>query len=87
MKSKLVTKLIKLKSKLTQQLKEIDKNNTGFINFIQLRQIFENIKINLSDDLLEYLIHLMKKFNHTEANSLEDLKYEVFMIKFRMSSV
>lgn len=81
LKSRLAKKLMKLKNKLTTQLREIDKSNSGFINFTQLRRLFEVLRIELPDDLLEYLIHLMKKFSHGENNSLEDLKYDVKISK------
>jgi len=56
-------------------LKSYDKNNTGFITFLQLRKILDSIKINLKDELIEYLIYLMKDFKHETSTSLEDLKY------------
>lgn len=77
-KKKLIRKLTKHKDILNVSLKSYDKNNTGFITFLQLRKILDNIKINLKDELIEYLIFLMKSFKHESNTSLEDLKYAVF---------
>jgi len=62
---------------LNVSLKSYDNKNTGFITFLQLRKILDNIKINLKDELIEYLIFLMKSFKHEKNTSLEDLKYAV----------
>lgn len=76
-KSKLIIKLAKHKEILNVSLKSYDKNNTGFITFLQLRKILDSIKINLKDELIEYLIYLMKAFKHENTVCLEDLKYSV----------
>jgi Ca2+-binding EF-hand superfamily protein len=75
--TKLIRKLTKHKDELNFSLKNYDKNNTGFITFLQLRKILDTIKINLQDELIEYLIYLMKSFKHEKNASLEDLKYAV----------
>lgn len=54
-----------------------DQNNTGFITFQQLRKILDTISINLNDELVEYLIYLMKCFTNDENSNLEDLRYSV----------
>lgn len=76
-KSMLVRKLIKHKDILNISLKSYDTKNTGFINFLQLRKILDSININLNDELIEYLIFLMKDFKHEQSSCLEDLKYAV----------
>lgn len=87
-KSKLIRKLTMHKEILNVSLKSYDKNNTGYITFLQLRKILDSIKINLKDELIEYLIYLMKAFKHEKSASLEDLKYAVnYYIIFRMSLV
>lgn len=79
-KKKLIKKLTKHKDILNSSLKNYDKNNTGYITFLQLRKILDSIKINLKDELIEYLIYLMKSFKHENNTSLEDLKYSVFIM-------
>jgi Ca2+-binding EF-hand superfamily protein len=76
-KKKLIKKLTKHIDQLNEQLKSFDQNNTGFITFQQLRKILDSININLNDDLVEFLIYLMKSFTNDENTNLEDLKYSV----------
>ena len=79
-KAKLIKKLRKHIERLNDSIKSIDKNNTGFITFQQLRKILDSIKINLSDELVEYLIYLMKCFTNDSNTSLEDLRYSVYTL-------
>ena len=76
-KKKLIKKLTKHIDQLNDSLKAFDQNNTGLITFQQLRKILDSININLDDELVEYLIFLMKSFSNDENTNLEDLKYSV----------
>ena len=76
-KNKLIKKLARHKEILNLSLKSYDKGNTGFITFLQLRKILDSIKLNLKDELIEYLIYLMKAFKHEKSACLEDLRYSV----------
>jgi len=76
-KSMLTKKLSAHKNYLESSLKKYDLGNTGFINFLQLRKILDNAEINLNDELIEYMIFLMKGFKHSEFNTLDQLKYLV----------
>lgn len=76
-KNKLIKKLSKHIDQLNDSIKSFDQNNTGFITFQQLRKILDSININLNDELVEYLIYLMKCFTNDENSNLEDLKYSV----------
>jgi Ca2+-binding EF-hand superfamily protein len=76
-KKQLIKKLSKYIEQLNESIKSFDQNNTGFITFQQLRKILDSININLDDELVEYLIYLMKCFTNDENTNLEDLRYSV----------
>jgi len=79
-KKQLIKKLSKYIEQLNESIKSFDQNNTGFITFQQLRKILDTININLDDELVEYLIYLMKCFTNDENTNLEDLRYSVLCI-------
>lgn len=54
-------KIYPKKDKLQKELNFFDENNNGFISFVVLKKIIDNIKLNISNEQLEYLIYLMKK--------------------------
>jgi len=76
---KIKKKLLPNQDYLTKAIQFYDKNNTGFISFFNLRNIFETINLRLKDIYVEYLIYVMKNFSDDNA-TLEDLKYEVIII-------
>lgn len=49
--------------------------NSPYISFLNLRKVLETLEIKLENDLIEYLIYTMKKFNDPNS-SIHDLKYE-----------
>lgn len=73
----MIKKLKKHIDKLDELINSFDQNNTGLITFQQLRKILDTININLNDELVEYLIYLMKCFTNDENSNLEDLRYSV----------
>lgn len=77
LKTKLIKKLSKYRHYLIESLKSADETDSGYITFLQLRKILDNMKINLKDELIEFLIFLMKSFVHDASNSLDQLKYSV----------
>lgn len=81
-KKKLIKKLSKYIDQLNDSIKSFDQNNSGFITFQQLRKILDTININLDDELVEYLIYLMKCFINDENTNLEDLKYSVLYVLY-----
>lgn len=54
-------KIYPKKDKLQKELNFFDENNNGFISFVVLKKIIDNVKLNISNEQLEYLIYLMKK--------------------------
>lgn len=60
---------------MNQFFKFYDENKTGFITFLSLRKILENINLKMKNDLVEYFIYIMKSFNDKKA-SIYDLKYD-----------
>jgi hypothetical protein len=72
---KLIKKLKPFEAKLVDAIKSFDENQLGYITFVTLRKIMEQIKLKLNNDLVEYFIYLMKSFSDEQA-SINDLKYE-----------
>lgn len=60
-------------------LEKMDPEKKGFISFLNLRKILENVNLDLEDKYIEYLIFIMKSFNDNNT-SLDDLKYSVIII-------
>jgi len=52
-----------------------DDSKRGYISFLNLRKILEKMKIKLRNELIEYLIYLLKSYND-ENSSITELKYE-----------
>ena len=63
------------KEKLKSNLEKFENN---LINFDSLRKIFDELKINLSDDYYQFLLYKMKE-NSTEKSSIFDLNYKVIL--------
>jgi Ca2+-binding EF-hand superfamily protein len=59
-------------------LEKTDLEKKGFISFLNLRKILENVNLDLEDKYIEYLIYVMKSFNDDNTN-LDELKYSVFI--------
>jgi Ca2+-binding EF-hand superfamily protein len=51
-----------------------DPDNTGYISFTTFRKILNDKNIDFEEDLVEYIIYLMKKFDDSNS-SIYDLKY------------
>ena len=63
------------KEKLKSNLEKYENN---LINFDSLKKIFDELKINLSDDYYQFLLYEMKE-NTTEKSSIFDLNYKVIL--------
>ena len=63
------------KEKLKSNLEKFENN---LINFDSLKKIFDELKINLSDDYYQFLLYKMKE-NITEKSSIFDLNYKVIL--------
>ena len=63
------------KEKLKSHLEKYENN---LINFDSLKKIFDELKINLSDDYYQFLLYKMKE-NITEKSSIFDLNYKVIL--------
>jgi len=63
------------KEKLKSNLEKYENN---LINFDSLKKIFDELKINLSDDYYQFLLYKMKE-NTTEKSSIFDLNYKVIL--------
>lgn len=59
---------------LQNEARKMDPNNTGYITFYNLRKLIETLKLELDEDVMEYIIFLMKNFEDSESY-LRDLKY------------
>ena len=72
--------------KLKNEFEFIDFNNKGNISFIALKKVLEKLKINLKNDVLEYMIFFMKwssinNINNVNNYSLKDLNYKNLLDK------
>ena len=63
------------KEKLKTNLEKYENN---LINFDSLKKIFDELKINLSDDYYQFLLYKMKE-NTIEKSSIFDLNYKVIL--------
>ena len=63
------------KEKLKSNLEKYENN---LINFDSLKKIFDELKINLSDDYYQYLLYKMKE-NTPEKSSIFDLNYKIIL--------
>jgi hypothetical protein len=68
-------KVAPAKFTLLTEVQKYDPNKTGYISFENLRKILSTIDIKLNEDLVEYFIFLLKKFQD-ENSSFGDLRYE-----------
>ena len=72
--------------KLKNEFEFIDFNGKGNISFIALEKVIEKLKINLKNDVLEYMIFFMKRSSINDINnvnnySLKDLNYKILLDK------
>ena len=72
--------------KLKNEFEFIDFNGKGNISFIGLKKIMEKLKINLKNDVLEYMIFFMKRSSINDINnvnnySLKELNYNLLLEK------
>ena len=65
------------KQQLIQEFKLFDENGTWLISFVILKKIINDLEINIKNDLLEYLIYMMKKSEHPIG--LKQLDYYNFI--------
>ena len=63
------------KEKLKSNLEKYENN---LINFDSLKKIFDELKINLSDDYYQFLLYKMKE-NTIEKSSIFDLNYKIIL--------
>lgn len=71
---------------LKEEIQYFDKQKTGFITFSSFRNVLEKLQIQLDNEIIEYLIFVMKSFNNEGSSysenllpSLYDLKYDNFL--------
>ena len=74
------------KVKLVNEFEFIDFNKSGKISFIALKKVVEKLKINIKNEILEYMIFFMKRSSINDINnvnnySLRDLNYKIFLNK------
>jgi hypothetical protein len=72
--------------KIKNEFEFIDFNGKGNISFIGLKKIMEKLKINLKNDVLEYMIFFMKRSSINNINtfnnySLKELNYKLLLDK------
>ena len=75
LKKRLYKSLIYNKNNLLYYFKLYDFNKNGTINFLMLKKILEKLKIELKNDLLEFMIFYMK-INNNKKLLLKMLNYE-----------
>ena len=68
--------LNKYKDELLTALKKYDINNNKIITFETFRKVVQEVNLELDDEIMEYLIYLMKK-TVPENNSIFSLNYEI----------
>ena len=54
-------KMCNKKEQLQNEINIFDENNVGYISFVVLKKIIDNLKLTISNDILEYMIYIMKK--------------------------
>ena len=70
----LASKFYNKKTQFLEIVSFFDENKKGFITFTTLKKILENLQLKFNNEILEYLIFLMKNYND-ENTSLNELKY------------
>ena len=83
---KLVKSLKDKIEKLKNEFEFIDFNQKGVVSFIALKKIIEKLKLNIKNDILEYMIFFMKRASINDTNninnySLRHLNYKIFIEK------
>ena len=74
------------KVKLVNEFEFIDFNKSGKISFIALKKVVEKLKINIKNEILEYMIFFMKRSSINDINnvnnySLRDLNSKILLDK------
>lgn len=54
-------KMCSKKEQLQNEINIFDENNVGYISFVVLKKIIDNLKLTISNEILEYMIYIMKK--------------------------
>ena len=72
--------------KLKNEFEFIDFNQKGIISFIALKKVIEKLKLNIKNDVLEYMIFFMKRASINDSKninnySLRHLNYKIFLEK------
>ena len=72
--------------KLKNEFEFIDFNQKGIISFIALKKVIEKLKLNIKNDVLEYMIFFMKRASINDSKninnySLRHLNYKIFLDK------
>ena len=70
----LASKFYNKKTQFLEIVSFFDENKKGFITFTTLKKILENLQLKFNNEILEYLIFLMKNYNEENTN-LNELKY------------
>ena len=72
--------------KIKNEFESIDFNQKGIVSFIALKKVIEKLKLNIKNDILEYIIFFMKRASINDTNniniySLRHLNYRIFLEK------
>ena len=84
---KKIVKCLKDKiDKIKNEFESIDFNQKGIVSFIALKKVIEKLKLNIKNDILEYMIFFMKRASINDTNniniySLRHLNYRIFLEK------
>ena len=86
---KLVKNLKDKIDKLKNEFEFMDFNQKGIISFIALKKVIEKLKLNIKNDILEYIIFFMKRASINDTNninnySLRNLNYKIFLEKISL---
>ena len=74
--NKIITsKFLPIKNEFLNALIYFDENNTGYISFTILKTLLKELNLNLKNEVLEYLIYIMKVFPE-EDKFLRSLKVD-----------
>ena len=72
--------------KIKNEFESIDFNQKGIVSFIALKKVIEKLKLNIKNDILEYMIFFMKRASINDSKninnySLRHLNYKIFLEK------
>lgn len=60
---------------LINEFERYDRQKRGYVTFSELRRIFESLNVNIENELVEYIIYLLKTYED-QSTSIHDLRYE-----------